>query len=36
MGLKVIGWEGEDWIYLAEVRDQWQVLVNTEMNIWVP
>jgi hypothetical protein len=24
-----IGWEGVDWIHLAQDRDQWQVLVNT-------
>jgi hypothetical protein len=27
---------GMDWIYLAEVRDQWRALVNTVMNLWVP
>jgi hypothetical protein len=36
MDLKAIGWEGADWIYLARDRDQWWVLVNTVMNIWVP
>jgi hypothetical protein len=25
-----------DWIDLAQDRDQWRVLVNTVMNIWVP
>jgi hypothetical protein len=30
--LKEIGWEGEDWIYLAQDRDRWRVLVNTAMN----
>lgn len=27
---------GLDWIYLAEDRDKWRVLVNTEMNFRVP
>jgi hypothetical protein len=25
-----------EWIHLAQDRDQWQVLLNTIMNIWVP
>jgi hypothetical protein len=36
MDLRVIGWDGMDWIDLAEDRDQWRVLVNTVMNLWVP
>jgi hypothetical protein len=31
-----IGWEGVNWIHLAQDRDQWQALVNTVMNLWVP
>jgi hypothetical protein len=31
-----IGWDGMDWIDLGEDRDQWRVLVNTVMNLWVP
>jgi hypothetical protein len=27
---------GMDWIDLAQDRDQWRVLVNTMMNLWVP
>jgi hypothetical protein len=27
-----IGWDGRDWIDLAEDRDQWRALVNTVMN----
>jgi hypothetical protein len=27
------GWEDVDWIHLAQDRDQWQVLVNTVMNL---
>jgi len=25
-----------DWMHLAQDRDQWRVLVNTIMHIWVP
>jgi hypothetical protein len=35
MSLKVIGYEGVDWIYLAEVKDQWQALVNIVMNFQI-
>jgi hypothetical protein len=34
--LKEICWENVDWIHLAQDRDQWQALVNTVMNLWVP
>jgi hypothetical protein len=36
MDLRKIGWGGMDWIDLAQDRDQWRVLVNTVMNLWVP
>jgi hypothetical protein len=32
MDLRVIGWGGMDWIYLAQDRDQWRAVVNTVMN----
>jgi hypothetical protein len=31
-----LGWDGMDWIDLAQDRDQWRALVNTVMNLWVP
>jgi hypothetical protein len=31
-----IGWDGTDWIDLADDRDQWRALVNTIMNLRVP
>jgi hypothetical protein len=31
-----MGWDGVDWIDLAQDRDQWRVLVNTVMNLRVP
>jgi hypothetical protein len=34
--LRVIGWDGMDWIDLAEDRDQWKALMNTIMNLRVP
>jgi hypothetical protein len=36
MDVREIGWDGMDWIYLAEDRDQWRALVNTVMNLRVP
>jgi hypothetical protein len=36
MDLKDIVWGGMDWINLAEDKNQWQALVNTTMNLWVP
>jgi hypothetical protein len=34
--LREIRWDGIDWIYLAQDRDQWRALVNTVMNLRVP
>jgi hypothetical protein len=36
MNLRGIGWDGMDWIGLAQDRDQWRALVNTVMNFRVP
>jgi hypothetical protein len=36
MDLREIGWDGMDWIDLAQNRDQWRALVSTEMNLRVP
>jgi hypothetical protein len=36
MYLREIGWDGVDWIELAQGRDQWRALVNTVMNLRVP
>jgi hypothetical protein len=35
MDLREIGWDGMDWIDLAQDRDQWRDLVNTVMNLRV-
>jgi hypothetical protein len=35
MDLKVIWWEGADWILLAENKDRWWAVVNTVMNLRV-
>jgi hypothetical protein len=34
--LREIGFGGMDWINLGQDRDQWQALVSTIMNLWVP
>jgi hypothetical protein len=33
MDLREIGWDGMDWIEVAQDRDQWRALVNTVMNL---
>jgi hypothetical protein len=36
MDIREIGWDGRDWIEMAQDRDQWRALVNTVMNLRVP
>jgi hypothetical protein len=34
--LRKTGWEGEDWMHLAQDRNQSRAVVNTLMNLRVP
>jgi hypothetical protein len=36
MDLREIGWDGRDWIELAQDKDQWRALLNTVMNLRIP
>jgi hypothetical protein len=36
MDLREIGWNGVDWIDMAQDRDEWRALVNTVLNLRVP
>jgi hypothetical protein len=36
MDVGEIGWNGMDWIILAQDRDRWRALVNTVLNLLVP
>jgi hypothetical protein len=36
MDLREIGWDGGDWIDLAQYRERWRALVKAVMNIRVP
>jgi hypothetical protein len=36
MDLKKMGWDGVDWMHLAQDMDQWQAVVNTVINLRVP
>jgi hypothetical protein len=33
--LREIGWDGMEWIDMAQDKDQWRALVNTVMNLRV-
>jgi hypothetical protein len=34
--VREIGWDGMDWIDMAQDRDQSRAFVNIVMNLWVP
>jgi hypothetical protein len=36
MDLREVGWDGRDWIDLAEDRGRWRAYVNAVMNLRVP
>jgi hypothetical protein len=36
MDLREIGWDGVDWMDMAQDRDQWRALVNTVLKFQVP
>jgi hypothetical protein len=36
MYFREIGWDGVDWIDMAQDRGQWRALVNTVLNLQVP
>jgi len=36
MNLTETGWEGVDWMHLAQDRNHWWALVNTVMKLRVP
>jgi hypothetical protein len=35
MDLREVGWDGRDWIYLAQDRDRWRAYLNAVMNLRV-
>jgi hypothetical protein len=36
MDLREVGWDGMDWIDLAQDRNRWRAYGNVVMNLWVP
>jgi hypothetical protein len=36
MDLRETGWDGVNWIDMAQDRDQWRALVNTVLKLRVP
>jgi hypothetical protein len=35
MDIREIGWEGVNWIHVAQDKDWWQDFVNMLVNLWV-
>jgi 23S rRNA A1618 N6-methylase RlmF len=35
MDLREIGWEGVDWMHVAQDRKQWRGVTKTVLDIWV-
>jgi hypothetical protein len=36
MDVREVGWDGVDWIDMAQDRGQWRALVNAALNLRVP
>jgi hypothetical protein len=36
INLREVGWDGRDWIDLAQDRDRWRAYMNAVMNLRVP
>jgi len=36
MDIREIGWEGVDWMHMAQEGDQWQAIMEMVVNLWVP
>jgi hypothetical protein len=36
MDLEEIGWEGVEWMHLAQERDQWWAVMNMLRKFWAP
>jgi len=36
MGLKEIGWEGVEWVHLAEDTDKGQAVCEYSIELWLP
>jgi hypothetical protein len=36
MNLEDIGFDGVEWMYLAQDKDQWSAFVNTVMSLLIP
>ena len=36
MYLKIVGWEGMDWIHLAQDWNKWHAAVGMLMKLWIP